>query len=163
MMELRGMTSEEFAEFSINEIEEHARDVSIRDSIPLNRARDVIEEKFAGLLPQGVETAGHDFFTVLKDGNVVGRLWLRDQVQPDEDRRVVIMKIEIDEPYRGRGLGRELMKEVEALTVERDGWAVDLYVFGPNEVARSLYDSMGYQILGTQMRKALGPAPRRNF
>jgi ribosomal protein S18 acetylase RimI-like enzyme len=160
-MQLRKMTGEEFAVFSAKEIEEHARDIAFRDSISLNRAREVVKEQFAGLLPEGLDTRGHDFYTALKDQDVVGRLWLRDQIESEIDRRVVIMKIEIDEPFRGRGLGRELMQQVEALTFERNGWAVDLYVFGPNEVARSLYDSMGYQVLGTQMRKPLRPSPKQ--
>jgi hypothetical protein len=36
--------------------------------------------------------------------------------------------------------------------------AIGLNVFGPNTVARTLYESAGYQVASLQMHKALSPS-----
>ena len=45
------------------------------------------------------------------------------------------------------------MEAAEEWTRERGGTRVALNVFGPNLVARSLYDSLGYEVLATSMFK----------
>jgi ribosomal protein S18 acetylase RimI-like enzyme len=66
-----------------------------------------------------------------------------------------VFYVEIDEAHRGRGLGRAAMQAAEDWTKEHDGTRVALNVFGPNVVARSLYDSLGYQVMATAMFKDL--------
>lgn len=156
-LQLRPMTVEEFAAFRIYEIDDHAGDLSLRDQISIEDAQELAQSQFEALLPQGANTDGHEFHTVLEDEHSVGKLWIREERRSDKDRRVVVWKIEIDEPFRGRGLGRELMKLVERLALEKEARAIELYVFGHNARARALYESLGYQVLGTQMRKELHP------
>ena len=67
-----------------------------------------------------------------------------------------VFDVEIDEAHRGRGLGREAMRLAEEWTRARGGTRVGLNVFGPNTVARTLYDSLGYRVMAIAMYKDLG-------
>ncbi|MDZ7668330.1 MAG: GNAT family protein [Gammaproteobacteria bacterium] len=56
----------------------------------------------------------------------------------------------IEEPWRGRGLGRRLMSHAIAFARQADSIAwVDLRVFAHNERARGLYRSLGFTEIGT--------------
>jgi ribosomal protein S18 acetylase RimI-like enzyme len=91
---------------------------------------------------------------VLDGDEVVGTLWMGKPFGNLESTWFVFY-VEIDEAHRGRGLGRAAMQAAEDWTKEHDGTRVALNVFGPNVVARSLYDSLGYQVMATAMFKDL--------
>jgi GNAT superfamily N-acetyltransferase len=63
--------------------------------------------------------------------------------------------VQIDEAHRGKGLGRATMFAAEEWTHARGGNRIGLSVFGPNTVARSLYDSLGYEAIAISMYKDL--------
>ena len=67
---------------------------------------------------------------------------------PGRETPGLVLYVEIDEAHRGQGLGREAMEAAEAWTLEHGGTRISLNVFGPNIVARSLYDSLGFQVHG---------------
>ena len=64
-----------------------------------------------------------------------------------------IYDVEIDEQFRGRGLGREAMGLAEQEARARGLARVELNVFGGNEVARNLYRSLGYEESAVWMGK----------
>ncbi len=66
-----------------------------------------------------------------------------------------IFDIVIDEPHRGTGLGRPTLRAAEEFVVSHGGTRLGLNVFGPNEVARHLYDAAGYVVSTQQMYKDL--------
>ena len=74
---------------------------------------------------------------------------------------VWLYEIELDEAARGRGLGREAMIEFEARARDLGAEKLALNVFGGNEVARSLYRSLGYVEESVQMGKRLEGAALR--
>jgi ribosomal protein S18 acetylase RimI-like enzyme len=66
-----------------------------------------------------------------------------------------VFDIAIEEAERGKGLGRATMLAAEEY-VRRQGQAeIGLNVFGFNEPARALYESLGYHVVAVQMRKQL--------
>jgi GNAT superfamily N-acetyltransferase len=66
-----------------------------------------------------------------------------------------IYDIIIDPAFRGTGLGRPTLRAAEEWVRARGGSRLGLNVFGPNAVARHLYDAAGYQIMSQQMYKDL--------
>ena len=70
---------------------------------------------------------------------------------------VVYESVQIDEAFRGEGLGRETMLAAETWARAHGGTRIGLNVFGPNTVARHLYESLGYGIMGISMYKDLEP------
>ncbi|HEY8080748.1 MAG TPA: GNAT family N-acetyltransferase [Acidimicrobiales bacterium] len=106
------------------------------------------------LFPGGLPAEGQHAMNVLDGDEVVGTLWMGKPFGNLESTWFVFY-VEIDEAHRGRGLGRAAMQAAEDWTKEHDGTRVALNVFGPNVVARSLYDSLGYQVMATAMFKDL--------
>jgi ribosomal protein S18 acetylase RimI-like enzyme len=91
---------------------------------------------------------------VLDGEEPVGTLWLAERVE--DGSSWFVYDIEIDEAFRGRGLGRAAMKAAEDFVIARGGTSLSLNVFGHNSIARHLYQSLGYQEMAITMRKFLG-------
>lgn len=106
------------------------------------------------LFPGGVPAEGQHVMNLLLDGVAVGVLWMGRPLGGDQDTWYVFY-VEIDDANRGKGLGRDAMLAAERWALEHGGSRIALNVFGPNTVARSLYDSLGYRVLATGMYKDL--------
>ncbi len=63
--------------------------------------------------------------------------------------------VEVDEALRGRGYGRGAMLLAEAEARSHGMRSLGLNVHGSNVAARSLYASMGYEVMTQQMKKTL--------
>ena len=83
----------------------------------------------------------------------VGWLWVGPH--PHRADGVFIYDIEIDQSHQGRGLGRATMLAAEALARDAGMAHIGLNVFGWNDRAKNLYDSLGYEATSTQMAKRL--------
>jgi ribosomal protein S18 acetylase RimI-like enzyme len=66
-----------------------------------------------------------------------------------------VYNIEVDPAFRGRGYGRAAMILAEGEARSRGMTSLGLNVHGQNKVARSLYDSLGYDVTALQMKKPL--------
>ena len=117
-----------------------------------DEAAKMSEMQFAQLFPDGSPAEGQYVMNVVADEAIVGTLWMGRPFSGDRDTWF-IFDIEIAKDARGRGLGRSTMEAAEEWTRERGGTRVALNVFGPNLIARSLYDSLGYEVLATSMFK----------
>jgi ribosomal protein S18 acetylase RimI-like enzyme len=111
-----------------------------------------LEMNRANLLVDDRPAPGQLILDVLNDGAVVGTLWLArsSEQSPNE---WFIYDIEIDEAFRGTGLGRATMLAAEELVKAKSGTRLALNVFGPNTTARRLYESLDYQVLSLTMYK----------
>jgi ribosomal protein S18 acetylase RimI-like enzyme len=111
------------------------------------------EEETATLLPAGVDTPGMRFVVAESEGSRVGHAWVC-LAEPDR-RGAWIYDIEIAPAARGRGYGRALLLAVEELVKNEGVGSIGLNVFGPNIIARSLYESAGYETSSLHMLKRL--------
>ena len=113
------------------------------------------EHDFAMLVREGHPVAGQQLFIIeeTQTSERVGRVWLGEPLpgQPIG----FLYDIEIEETFRGRGLGREAMLLVEQEARRRGFVEIRLNVFAANETARSLYHSLGYVEFAIGMRKRL--------
>jgi len=109
------------------------------------------------LLPDGRATAGHHFLCVVDAGDVVGWLWIGPH--PDKPDAAWIWEIEVVAEAQGRGVGRAAMLAAEELVAAEGAGALGLNVFGSNERAVALYESLGYSVVSMTMIKALGDRP----
>jgi RimJ/RimL family protein N-acetyltransferase len=121
-------------------------------------ARAKAERDLAKTFPDGAPGPGHTLFHLVEEGSGarVGEMWIRVQ-----DRGLWLYHVGIDAARRGEGLGREAMalleEEARRLGVPR----IELNVFGGNEVARSLYRSLGYVEEAVVMSKPTRVEPDR--
>jgi len=152
---LRPMTTAEFNAFRGRLIREYAAErVSTGDWAP-EQAEDRAARLTDDRLPEGRSTPGMLLLSAeAPDGEPVGTVW----VALDQPLRggAWIFDIQIDPKHRGKGYGRALLQAAEQESARQGATAIGLNVFGANAVARHLYESSGYQVTATQMRKELG-------
>jgi GNAT superfamily N-acetyltransferase len=117
-------------------------------------ATKMADAQFSELFPQGSPADGQFVMNVVADEEAVGTLWMGRPFS-GEAGTWFVFDIEISKDSRGRGFGREAMEAAEAWTRDQGGTRIALNVFGPNLTARSLYDSLGYEVLATSMFKDL--------
>jgi ribosomal protein S18 acetylase RimI-like enzyme len=117
-------------------------------------ARVMADAQRAELFPGDAPAEGQHVMHLRVDDETVGVLWMGRPLGGGSDWYVFF--VGVDEARRGRGLGRVAMLEAERWTRARGGTRIVLNVFGPNQVARNLYDSLGYRPLQTYVQRELG-------
>jgi ribosomal protein S18 acetylase RimI-like enzyme len=151
---LRPMRPDEFPSFLETSKRGYARQIAELAGQTAEFAQQKSVDDHAAVLPDGLETPGHAIFIVEVGGERVGVLWLAER--ESGGRQVLyIYDVEIDEAFRGRGLGRAAMELAEQEARRRDLRRIELNVFGGNDVARRLYQSLGYAETSVQMAKNL--------
>lgn len=120
----------------------------------LEEAERNVERNRSATFDGDTPRSGQFIFDVLSDEQTVGSLWLAQQGSTSE---WFVYDVEIDEDFRGRGIGRGTMEVAEKFVRERGGTRLTLSVFGYNTVAQGLYQSLGYQVLASLMYKELSP------
>jgi ribosomal protein S18 acetylase RimI-like enzyme len=106
------------------------------------------------LLPEGLRTKGHHFYTVsdVLSDMAVGHLWIRVEEGPG-GRTGFIFAVYLDRDHRGRGFGTATMRALDA-EAERLGLrSMALHVFAANGVAVHLYERAGYEVRSMNMVK----------
>lgn len=110
----------------------------------------------AKLLPEGLATPRVLLLTAENaDGTAIGRAWIALDHPNGIDGVAYLFDIEVHAEHRGAGYGRALLDAVEGAARDAGADALELNVFGTNEVAIGLYGSSGYRLVTQQMRKAL--------
>jgi ribosomal protein S18 acetylase RimI-like enzyme len=153
MVKLDNKTADELADWLPGMFEHY-----IAERIKAGEERESAEKLSAlqrdQLFPNNAPAADQFIMNIIGDDGVVGTLWLGRPLNGSRDTWFVF-NIEIDKDFRGKGLGRAAMEAAEEWTRERNGTRLGLSVFGPNLTARSLYDSLGYEVMATAMFKDL--------
>jgi ribosomal protein S18 acetylase RimI-like enzyme len=155
-LRLRPLREDEFDDYVTRGRASYARDMIDQGGIPEQAARAKAERDWQNLLPEGLSSPGQYLFALedTASGERVGDLWLAER-DSDFGKGAFIYSIEVFEAFRGRGFGRQAMllleDEVRAQGLSR----VALNVFGGNDVARSLYRSVGYSETAVFMSKEL--------
>lgn len=62
---------------------------------------------------------------------------------PSDPARVT--ELYIDSPYRGKGIGSELMKKAEEYAKNKGCAVIKVEAFAPNDLARDFYKKLGYE------------------
>jgi GNAT superfamily N-acetyltransferase len=153
MVKLDIKTPDELAQW-LPEMWEHYVSERIKAGEDEQTARKGSDDQKQQLFPDGHPAEGQFVMNVRADEDVVGTLWMGQPFSGASDSWFVF-DVEIAKEHRGRGYGRAAMEAAEEWTRERGGTRVALNVFGPNLTARSLYDSLGYEVLATAMFKDL--------
>jgi ribosomal protein S18 acetylase RimI-like enzyme len=108
------------------------------------------------LLPQGIDTPGHHFYTIVDDKlAAVGMLWIAVKTKFNSPIAFVYDVSILPERQR-EGHGYRAFAALEA-EVQRLGLSgIALHVFGHNAGARALYEKLGFQPTDITLFKALG-------
>ncbi len=148
------MTQPEFDAFLARSIPEYAAD-NVRagywaESEALERSR----KEFERFLPQGLQSPDNYLFTVYDDGTPVGVIWMKANLERPI-KSGFIFELYIDESQRGKGYGKQAMLLIEEQARALGLESLGLHVFAVNEVARNLYERVGYEVTSLNMAKKL--------
>ncbi len=152
------MTSSEFETFRARLVRDYAAEHIKAGNWAQAEAETRSAEQTDELLPKGVDTPGMLLLVAeTSDGKPVGHVWVALERRPGSPG-AWIYAIEIAADQRGKGFGRSLLLAAEQEAARRGEATIGLNVFGPNTVARNLYESAGYEVVSLQMRKQLAPS-----
>lgn len=149
MVELKPMSEQRFTIWSKRIWELYEQEL-IDSGIKPDAAKKQCDEGREASMPNGVLQPGNEVLEPFHNNESVGVVWLWI-----EGTEWFIYDIDIDEEHRGKGLGRATMQAIEAYVRQQGGTAIGLAVFSFNEIAKSLYDSEGYETTRFQMKKKL--------
>ena len=88
------------------------------------------------------------------DDIAVGIIWLRAELDGPV-KSGYIFDVEIKEEFRGKGYGKQAMLLIEEKARELGIERMGLHVFAYNDVARNLYERIGYKVSSMNMLKDL--------
>lgn len=112
----------------------------------LRQMRRVAERGHLARLVYG-GASGACGFVWVEDARLVGNLSLR-RAYPAWRKGMLIGNVVVHPDYRGRGIARALMEAALSAARERDAHWVGLEVRADNEVARGLYEHLGFAAVG---------------
>ena len=154
---LRAMRADEWDAWRANAVVDYADDMVRNEAITREQAMAQSAEITDGLLTAGMDTPGHRFFIAdeLGSGRRVGHVWFGPRSRNPDPSVAWLYDVFVEEPNRGRGVGRALMRLVEVEVRAAGMRRIELNVFGDNAPAQRLYESLGYVEMARQMGKDL--------
>ncbi len=154
MPKLVPMTQAEYEAFLVRLIPEYAADNVKAGYWDESEALEKSRKQTESLLPQGLQTKDHYFNTLYDGDEAVGLIWLRAEM--DRPRTSgFIFDVQIEEKFRGKGYGKQVMLLIEEKARELGLKSIGLHVFASNRVARNLYESIRYEVSSLNMIKKL--------
>ncbi|HEV2317647.1 MAG TPA: GNAT family N-acetyltransferase [Thermoplasmata archaeon] len=156
MVLLAPMTEAEFDQWLEHSIpdyaRQHVRAGNWNEEEALGRSR----QEHAQLLPNGLRTPEHFFFTIRAEprGERVGELWYAFRHEgPRTD--LYVYWVGIDEAHRRRGYARETFALLEPAARQHGAGRILLHVFGDNLAAMALYERIGFITTNVMMEKPI--------
>ncbi len=150
---LRPMTEDAYRSYLREHEEEYARDRMITDQESFEEALHTTRAQHEALLPDGLSTPGHQFFTVEDDrGGHVGYVWFF--VRPSSSE-LFLYHILIHPSERRKGYGQSALAAIDQKAKELGCRAVWLNVMAHNQGAIDFYLAQGYRIATVHMSKHL--------
>ena len=154
MSKLIPMTQPEYEIYLEHLIPDYAADNVRAGYWDESEALEKSRQQTASLLPQGLQTKDHYIYNLVDGDQIVGMIWLK--ASPNNPiKSGFIFDVMIDEKFRGKGYGKQIMILIEEKARELDLKSIGLHVFAYNKVAKNLYESMGYEVSSLNMIKKL--------
>ena len=154
---LRPLTRAEFEEWLPHQVAGYAALIAASGAMPTQAAREKAERDTERYFGDGAPTPGQLVFRVMAGPVGVGWLWLGVPGPQPDPRMAWVFEIEIEAAFRRQGYGRAAMRLAEREARARGMTSLGLNVHGQNMVARSLYESLGYEVTALQMKKLVLP------
>ncbi|OEJ27802.1 GNAT family N-acetyltransferase [Streptomyces agglomeratus] len=118
-------------------------------------ARAKSDADHATALADGIATPDTYLGVLVRDGAVVGTLWLALRNPHAGASGAYVFDVEVAGAYRGQGLGRALLLLAEREAMAAGAERIGLNVYADNTPARRLYESLGYEPVSYNLYKHL--------
>lgn len=162
-MKIAQMSETEFNAWAPRSRASYASDKMKANGLTASEAEKAARDDFNRLLPAGLSSKDNFLFTAKDDDqNILGFIWYCVR-GTENNKRAFICDVIIEEPYRGKGFGKQIMQLVEQDAAVKGISRIGLHVFSFNEAAIRLYQSLGYATTDVMMEKNIiinGPRPQ---
>jgi len=148
----RPMVPAEFESWQAIAVDSFARALIATGALDEAAAWEKSANDNAALLPDGVATRNVSLSVLESDGRRVGSLWLAHH---NPSTRSFVCNVQVEPPERGRGYGRAGMLAAERIVLAQGDRSIGLNVFSHNDVARGLYESLGYRVADRSFSRPL--------
>lgn len=154
---LAPMDKSEFSAYMLDNIRRYAAENVRAGRWAEEESVQMAEKSINDILPEGMDTKGNFFFDpkIPVSGEKIGVVWL-SVLDQTKLRSVFIYDILIFEGFRGKGLGTETLKEIEAWAKGIEATSIWLHAFWSNQRSIALYRRMGYAESDLTMSKTIG-------
>ncbi len=153
MTRLDPMTQARYETWLYATIREYAAEKVASGNYAEEGAVERSQSEFDTLLPNGLETAGHEIRSMIDDaGEAVGYVWFTIEDRP-VGRVVFIYDIAVNPEHRRKGHAQAALAAVEDYARANGCIGVMLHVFGSNTGARQLYLKAGFDETNVIMLK----------
>ncbi len=155
-MQLRKMTESEFQSYLEYTYVKYADEQVKAGFWPADRAIELAKGEITDLIPDGLATKNHSFYSLVVTGEPapVGILWIMIR-ERNGRREAFIDDIEIYENFRRKGYAAQALGILEKIVMEMGLHTIRLHVFGHNRNAQRLYEKCGYEIINIYMEKSV--------
>lgn len=154
-LQFKKMSPKEFEHWAPKSKQTYAKDKARANNLTLKEANEAAEHDFQRLLPDEILTQDNYFFVMKSaEEELIGHLWFCVRGALD-NRKAFLCDIFIEETFRGLGFGKEAMRFLENEVKQMGLKEIGLHVFGFNETAIRLYQSLDYKTSDLVMSKAL--------
>ena len=153
MIKILKMTQDGFDHYMLFAIKNYANEKVNNGTWESKDALSNSKKQYALLLPDGLQTANHYFYSIFNKEEKIGYIWL---AKDDENKQsAFIYDFEIYEEFQNLGFGSKTLDLVADKAKELGFSFLGLHVFGSNSRALHVYKKMGFQITDINMRKEL--------
>ena len=153
------MSESEYTDFAKKSIPSHAAEKVASGQWSPQESLDLARQSFNALLPQGLATPEHYFFTIMdKERTAVGMVWIAAQDRAGK-RIAYIYNVSIELQHRRKGHATCALLALEDKICKLGLAGVALHVFGHNTDAHALYVKLGYLTTNINMFKSLKANP----
>ena len=149
-LQLAPMTDAEYAAWRDHALAGYAQEFVSSAVLDARAARERAEKDFGELLPDGLTTENHLFWTVRVEGAPVGTIWVMLALER-RPPHAFVYALDVNANHRRRGYGQAIMEAVMRECRERGIATMGLNVFGHNDTARRLYERLGFRVASTSM------------
>lgn len=140
----REMNDEEYKQFLEESVLSYSKSIIKSEGISEEEALQEAQKTFDEFLPQGKYTENNYLYIIVNNENEdVGVIWYSKY----EEKVAFIGDFLIFEKFRKRGYGKRAMLLIDKDAKEKGFNKVMLHVFKFNDVAFSLYNSVGYKVV----------------
>ena len=156
-LRLRSLREDELPAYIEHGRAAYERDLVEQAGLTRDAALKKTADDWARLFPDGTVPPGNELYAIedAESGERVGDLWFAERENDSGETSLYVYSVEISPELRGRGYGREAMQLFEDEARRRGLSEANLTVMGGNQVARSLYRSLGYVERAVFMSKDL--------
>jgi ribosomal protein S18 acetylase RimI-like enzyme len=155
-LRLRPLHDDELPAYVEHNRAAYERELVTQAGLSPEQAAIKTEADWERLFPGGKPAPDSELFAVEDaSGTRVGDLWITERQNDGGEKVLYVYAIEIAPEHRRQGFGRETMLLFEDEARSRGMSGASLTVLGGNEVARSLYRSLGYAERAVFMSKTL--------